>query len=55
VIPEDDSDWVVLNASGPHELAAVWAVSPPQEDFAQNYEAPADAASPALLEALANG
>ncbi|SER73367.1 Catechol 2,3-dioxygenase [Pseudomonas sp. NFACC02] len=55
VVPEDDSDWVVLNASGPHELAAVWAVSPPQEDFAQNYEAPADAASPALLEALANG
>ncbi|MFJ3681362.1 VOC family protein [Pseudomonas sp. NPDC090208] len=56
VIPEDDSQWVPLNAAGPHELAAVWAVSPPEDDFAQNYEAPsADAPSLSLTEALANG
>ncbi|WP_077048610.1 VOC family protein [Pseudomonas sp. KK4] len=58
VIPEDDSDWVPLNAAGPHELAAVWSVGPPKEDFAQNYEVPEGFdATPgmALTEALANG
>lgn len=58
VIPEDDSNWVPLKASGPHELAAVWAVAPPAEDFAHNYEVPesfSGAASQALAEALAHG
>ena len=55
LIPEG-SDWVPLSVSGPHELQTVWAVSPAQESFAQNFEEPnAEAPSEALTEALANG
>lgn len=37
VIPEDDSAWQPLDVS-PQEITAVWAASPPPEDFVLNFE-----------------
>src|SRR5690606_2160133 len=38
VIPEDDSDWQPLQAESPKDVIAVWATSPPPEDFIVNFE-----------------
>ena len=38
VIPEDDSDWQPLVADSPKDVIAVWAASPPPEDFILNFE-----------------
>ncbi len=40
VIPEDDSDWQPLVAESPKDVIAVWAASPPPEDFILNFEQP---------------
>lgn len=39
IIPEDDSDWEPLNVS-PEDITAVWATTPPPEDFVKNFEEP---------------